>query len=428
MENLRSVASAPANFGPSGPVGGDLLPQETKWNLPTEMLGGNAWSTDTPKTLKHEVSLIEAPSHIKEMTRARVSGAGVAIVFVSASQDFDFTQSSEQARLAFTLGIRQIIVAIRMKHANRSSSSWYQFELIKTEIERFLTTKIGFHPEQVAIVPISDWWGFNLFEPNPNFSWLRGFSAGPRIGCQTLMQSFESIRPPPRKEQDRPLRIPLRDAFHIDGVGTVATGRVATGTIRPGMVVSFAPINLSADVNSVERQHLQWDENGGVPGDDVGFNVVNVSARELCRGYVAGDSNHDPPRQTEEFIAQVVVMHNYTGRMRENYTPMVDCHTAHIACRFTEIIAKVDRRTGNTLEDHPESIEANQSALVRMVPTRPMCVETYEEFPALGHLIVQDDMGETVAVGIIKWVSKRLDGQAQTQTQTQGLVDASLCP
>lgn len=80
-------------------------------------------------------------------------------------------------------------------------------------------------------------------------------------------------------------------------------GRVETGILKPGMVVTFAPANLTTEVKSVEMHHEALQE--AVPGDNVGFNVKNVSVKELRRGYVAGDSKNNPPKGAADFIAQV---------------------------------------------------------------------------------------------------------------------------
>ena len=80
-------------------------------------------------------------------------------------------------------------------------------------------------------------------------------------------------------------------------------GRVETGSIKPGMVVTFAPANLTTEVKSVEMHHQSMDE--ALPGDNVGFNVKNVSVKEIRRGNVAGDSKNDPPKQASSFKAQV---------------------------------------------------------------------------------------------------------------------------
>ena len=80
-------------------------------------------------------------------------------------------------------------------------------------------------------------------------------------------------------------------------------GRVETGILKPGMIVTFAPNNLTTEVKSVEMHHETLAE--ALPGDNVGFNVKNVSVKEIKRGNVAGDSKNDPPKAAKSFSAQV---------------------------------------------------------------------------------------------------------------------------
>ena len=89
----------------------------------------------------------------------------------------------------------------------------------------------------------------------------------------------------------------------LTGIGTVPVGRVETGTLKAGMIVTFAPVNVTTEVKSVEMHHTALEL--ASPGDNVGFNVKNVSVKDIRRGNVAGDSKNDPPRETEEFRAQV---------------------------------------------------------------------------------------------------------------------------
>lgn len=117
------------------------------------------------------------------------------------------------------------------------------------------------------------------------------------------------------------------------------------------MVVTFAPAMLTTEVKSVEMHHEALQEAG--PGDNVGFNVKNVSVKDLRRGYVAGDSKNHPPRATSDFTAQVIVL-NHPGQISNGYCPVLDCHTAHIACKFLEIKEKCDRRTGKATEQSPK--------------------------------------------------------------------------
>ena len=102
---------------------------------------------------------------------------------------------------------------------------------------------------------------------------------------------------------------------------------------------------------------------------------------------------------------QVIVM-NHPGQISNGYAPVLDCHTAHIACKFAEIVTKVDRRSGKELEAAPKFIKNNDAAFVKMQPTKPMCVETFKSYPPLGRFAVRD-MRQTVAVGVIKAVEKK---------------------
>ena len=69
------------------------------------------------------------------------------------------------------------------------------------------------------------------------------------------------------------------------------------------MVVTFAPTNLSTEVKSVEMHHESLPE--AVPGDNVGFNVKNVSVKDIKRGNVASDSKNKPASGVADFTAQV---------------------------------------------------------------------------------------------------------------------------
>ncbi|KAA6379225.1 MAG: putative Elongation factor 1-alpha 2 [Streblomastix strix] len=141
-----------------------------------------------------------------------------------------------------------------------------------------------------------------------------------------------------------------------------------------------------------------------VPGDNVGFNLKGVSVKNIKRGFVCGDSNHDPPQESESFLAQVIVM-QHPRQIQNGYTPVLDCHTSHIACQFKEMASKIDRRTNKELEHNTKQIKTGDSAIILMVPTKPM-VEKFQEYPPLGRFAVRD-MRETVAVGVIKDVTKK---------------------
>ena len=155
-------------------------------------------------------------------------------------------------------------------------------------------------------------------------------------------------------------------------------------------------------MKSVETHHEALSE--AKPGDNIGFNIAYITVKDIRRGYVASDAKNKSATGCENFTTQVVMAH--PGQNRKCLTPFLDCHTSHIACKFDKLLQKLDRRTGKELEAEPEYIKNGDSALVLVVPTKPLCVETFMEYPPLGRFAVRD-MKQTVAVGVIKAVTPK---------------------
>jgi len=97
---------------------------------------------------------------------------------------------------------------------------------------------------------------------------------------------------------------------------------------------------------------------------------------------------------------------NHPGSISSGYSPVVDCHTSHVSCEFTEIISRIDRRTGVVLEENPKSVKTGDCIMAKLTPSKPMVVEVFQEYPPLGRFAVRD-MKQTVAVGVIKSVEKK---------------------
>ncbi|CAF0948400.1 unnamed protein product [Adineta ricciae] len=169
------------------------------------------------------------------------------------------------------------------------------------------------------------------------------------------------------------------------------------------MAVNITPVYLTAVVKSLEMHHETLNEAG--PGDNVGFSVKGVDYRDIQRGFVCSDANNDPAQEVASFIAQIVVF-NYPNQICQGFTPVIDCHTAHVACQFVELISKVCRRTGKVIEDAPKCLKAGESGIVKLVPTKPICVEKFSDYPALGRFAIRD-MAQNIGVGIVIDVEKR---------------------
>lgn len=361
------------------------------------------------ETSKYYVTVIDAPGHrdfIKNMITGTSQADCAILIIASGTGEFEAGiskdgQTREHALLAYTLGVKQLIVAVnKMDNTNWSES---RYDEIVKETSSFIK-KVGYNPATVPFVPISGWHGDNMVEESLNMPWFKGWTKdckGSILKGKTLLDAIDSIEPPVRPS-DKPLRLPLQDVYKIGGIGTVPVGRVETGVMKPGMVVTFAPSGLTTEVKSVEMHHEQLSE--ALPGDNVGFNVKNVSVKEIRRGNVAGDSKNDPPKGCEGFLAQIIIL-NHPGQISAGYAPVLDCHTAHIACKFSTISEKIDRRTGKKVEDNPKFVKSGDACIVDLVPSKPMCVESFTDYPPLGRFAVRD-MRQTVAVGVIKSVCK----------------------
>jgi len=360
------------------------------------------WKFETPK---YYITIIDAPGHrdfIKNMITG-TSQADCAILVVDSTQGgFEAGiskegQTREHALLAYTLGVKQMIVCMNKFDDKTVNWSNDRYTEIQKEISSYLK-KVGYNPDKILFVPISGWTGDNMLEKSDNMGWYKG---------PTLLEALDTIEPP-KRPTDKPLRLPLQDVYKIGGIGTVPVGRVETGVLKPGMVVIFAPSGLTTEVKSVEMHHESLPE--AIPGDNVGFNVKNIAVKDIRRGFVAGDSKNDPPQETDTFLAQVIIL-NHPGQIQNGYAPVLDCHTSHIACKFSEIITKIDRRTGKELEELPKFVKSGDACIVKLIPSKPMCVETFTNYPPLGRFAVRD-MRQTVAVGVIKEVTKKEVGKA----------------
>jgi len=286
--------------------------------------------------------------------------------------------------------VKQMIVALnKMDSCNYSEE---RYNDIKEEVSNYLK-KVGYKPAKIPFVPISGWVGDNMIDRSDKMAWYKG---------PILLEALDLVNPP-KRPTDKPLRLPLQDVYKIGGIGTVPVGRVETGILKPNMNVTFAPVGLTTEVKSVEMHHEALTE--AVPGDNVGFNCKNISVKDVKRGFVASNAADDPAKGCETFTAQVIIM-SHPGQIQNGYTPVLDCHTSHIATKFKNIDEKMDRRTGKVMEENPKFVKNGDACMVTLEPTKPMVVETFNDYPPLGRFAVRD-MRQTVAVGVIKSVIKK---------------------
>jgi elongation factor 1-alpha len=351
------------------------------------------------ETKKYFFTIIDAPGH-RDFVKNMITGASqadAAILFVSAKRgEFEAGigpggQTREHAFLAYTLGVNQLAVAVNKMDDPSVNWGKERYEEIKNEISRMLKM-VGYKVEKIPFVPTSGWTGDNLVTKSDKMPWYDG---------PPLIEALDVFELPP-KPIEKPLRLPVQDVYTITGVGTVPVGRVETGVLKEGDQVIFMPPGVKGEVKSIETHHARISK--AEPGDNVGFNVRGVSKKDIRRGDVCGHVDN-PPTVAKEFIGQIVVIYHPTA-IAAGYTPVLHYHTGQVACRFTELLKKIDLRSGQVVEEKPSFLKTGDGALVRMEPLRPIAIETYSDFPELGRFAVRD-MGTTIAAGVVKEITKK---------------------
>jgi len=346
------------------------------------------------ETDKYYFTIIDAPGH-RDFVKNMITGASqadAALLIVDVAQRDEkgglMPQTKEHVFLSWTLGIKQLIVGINKMDAVNYSQE--KFEETKKLIDNLL--KIVGYKGEVPFIPLSGLKGDNVKDKSKNMPWWQG---------PTLLEALNNLKEP-EKPVNLPLRIPVQDVYSITGIGTVPVGRVETGILKVGDKVIFNPSGASGEVKSIEMHHEPMQE--ALPGDNIGFNVRGVGKDDITRGDVCGHTSN-PPTVVKEFTAQIIVL-NHPTAITVGYTPVFHAHTAQVACKFVELISKLDPRTGNIVEKNPTFLKTGEAGVVRIQPTRPMVIESYKEIPQLGRFAIRD-MGQTIAAGMVVNVVKK---------------------
>ncbi|MEM4246393.1 MAG: translation elongation factor EF-1 subunit alpha [Candidatus Bathyarchaeia archaeon] len=344
-------------------------------------------------------TIIDAPGH-KDFIKNMITGtsqADAAVLVVSAKKgEFEVAvgpggQAREHAYLAKTLGVDQMLVTINKMDDATVNFSKERYEECRKELESLLKV-VGYNPANIDFIPVSGWTGDNLTERSSKMPWYTG---------ATLFEALDKFKPPP-KPTDKPLRVPVQDVYSITGIGTVPVGRVETGILKENDKLIFNPGNLAAECKSIETHHVRIPQ--AEPGDNIGFNIKGLSKQDIHRGHVAGHPTN-PPTVAKEFIGQIIVIHHPTA-IAAGYTPVLHAHTVTMATTFTELIRKIDPRTGQTVEEKPSFLKTGDGAIVKMRPVEPIVIEPFSEIPQLGRFAVRD-MGTTIAVGVVKEITEK---------------------
>ncbi len=353
-------------------------------------------------TQKYDFTIIDAPGH-RDFVKNMITGtsqADAALLVVSAEKGgfeagiSEMGQTREHALLAKTLGVNQLVVVVNKMDTVDYSED--RFNEVKDETARLLTEEetMSWDLEKIHFIPVSGLEGDNLKDKSDKMSWYDGL---------TLLAAFDTLVVPD-KPTDKPLRLPIQDVYSIQGIGTVPSGRVETGVMKPGDKIIFQPTGKLGVVNTIQMHYE--DIPIAEPGDNIGFAIKGMARTEVRRGDVVGLEDA-PPTIAETFTATVIVIRHPTV-IPVGYTPVIHCGTSQVACTFVEIKDKITVGKGGKRMKvaNPTTLKNGDRATVVLKPVKDFVIESYKEFPQLGRFAVRD-MGQTVAVGVVMSVVKK---------------------
>lgn len=255
----------------------------------------------------HYITIVDVSGHrnfIKNMITGTTQ-ADCAVLMLSSTKE---VSNYEQIRLMSNLGIRHIIVANM-----QSQAKW---EEVLPYINKFEKTNF------ITISPDNE----------------------------ELLETLDKVQEA-KTPINKPLRILIKDVFRASGAGNMFVGRVESGTLNAGMKIQIVPGNIITDVRAVEDHYLMSP--AAIPGDNYPFNIGKTPLKDIKRGMVAGNIDENPPHGVRDFIAQIVILNN-SEKIVVGYTPIIDCHTVSVSCTFSEILFKIDRRSGKEIETNPK--------------------------------------------------------------------------
>ncbi len=345
-------------------------------------------------TQKYQVTIIDAPGH-RDFVKNMITGASQAdaAFLVIAAPSGVQPQTTEHLWLLRTMGVKNIAVAVnKMDELNYDEAKYTK---VKEDVGKLLKG-VGVNPDTTAFIACSGLRGDNVAKKSDKMPWYKG---------PTILEQMD-LFPAPELPTTLPMRMPVQDVYEITGIGTVPVGKIETGVMKPGMKVIVLPgrsgKGIEGEIRTVEAHHEQLPE--AVAGENVGTNIRGVGKKDIARGDVICEASKPIPI-VEEFIATITVI-NHPTVLAKGYTPVFHVHTAQVPCQFVELIAKIDPRTGESIQDNPDFLKNGDSAKVRIRPQGNLCLETQKENPWMSRFAVRD-AGQTVAAGMCNEIVKK---------------------
>jgi elongation factor Tu len=274
---------------------------------------------------------VDCPGHadyVKNMITGAAQMDG-AILVVSAA-DGPMPQTREHILLARQVGVPAIVVFLNKADMVDDAEL---IELVELEV-RELLEKYEFPGDEVPLVV-----GSALQALNGE----KGEYADEAI--LELMEATDTYIPEPERDTQKPFLMPIEDVFSISGRGTVVTGRIEQGVIKPGEEVEIVGLQDKAEktvVTGVEMFRKLLDE--GVAGDNVGCLLRGIKKEDVERGQVLAKPGTITPHT--KFAGEVYVLTKEEGG---RHTPFFDGYRPQFYFRTTDVTGTVSLQEGTEM-------------------------------------------------------------------------------
>jgi len=283
------------------------------------------------ETEKRHYAHIDCPGHadfIKNMITgaAQMDGA----ILVVAADDGVMPQTREHILLARQVEVPSMVVALNKVDAMEDEEL---LELVEMEV-RELLSEYNFPGDEIPVIRLSALKALECGCGSRECQWC-----GP---IWKLMDAVDSYIPTPVRPKDQPFLMPVEDVFSIKGRGTVPTGRVERGVIKPGEEIEIVGLHHEARkvvATSLEMFHKILDD--AEPGDAVGILLRGVDRDEIERGQVLAKPGSIKPHTEAE--AEVYILSKEEGG---RHTPFFNGYKPQFYIRTTDVTGEIQLPEG----------------------------------------------------------------------------------
>ena len=203
-----------------------------------------------------------------------------------------------------------------------------------------------------------------------------------------LLKAVDEYIPEPVREVDKPFLLAIEDIFSITGRGTVVTGRVERGRIRPGDEVEIVGLGDTRKTVATSLEMFRKELDEAVAGDNIGILLRGIGKDEVERGMVVAAPGSITPHTT--FKAQVYVLTKEEGG---RHTPFFSGYKPQFYMRTTDVTGTIKLPEGVEMVMPGDNIEMEVELI------KPVAIE-----PGLRFAIREG--GKTVGAGVVTEIIK----------------------